>query len=171
MPDGGSGWSTCTGWLPDNGHMSSDRVSVTRVIRATPERIFELLDDPQRHPEIDGSGTVKASRGGSRRLALGDAFGMSMHWGVAYGTRNEVVALEPDRTIAWRTLGPWPLTLVATGRTWRYDLEPVEGGTRVTETWDISTEAALARPVVRRLADLTRHNMERTLERIASVVE
>ena len=61
--------------------------------------------------------------------------------GASYSTRNEVVELVEDRLIAWRTLAPFPLHLLFTGRTWRYELEPVDGGTLVRETWDISTEA------------------------------
>lgn len=151
--------------------MFSTQVSVSRVIHAPAETIFALLADPSRHPDFDGSGTVRAARREGRRLGLGDSFGMDMHWGVGYGTRNQVVAFEPDRVIAWRTLASGVLSHLVGGRTWRYDLEPVEGGTRVTETWDTSTEAAPSRVVVGRLEDLTRRNMTRTLERLASVVE
>ena len=146
-----------------------DRVSVERLIPAPADRIFDLLVDPGRHQEIDGSGTVQRARSGGRRLRLGDSFGMDMKLGAKYSTRNRVVELEEDRRIAWRTLAPEPLTRLVTGRTWRYELEPVEGGTRVRETWDISTEAALSRPLVRRMAASTRRNMERTLERIEQV--
>lgn len=146
-------------------------VSVQRVIAAPAADIFAVLADPARHVEIDGSGTVRASRGGSRRLRLGDTFGMDMHWGASYSTRNEVVALEPDRVIAWRTLATWPLTLVVTGRTWRYELTPVDGGTRVTQTWDPRSEALPSRLFLGRLASLTRENMTRTLERLAAAVE
>lgn len=151
--------------------MFTKRVTVDRVIKAPADAIFALLADPSRHPEFDGSGTVLAARRAGRRLALGESFGMDMHWGVGYGTRNQVVAFEPDRVIAWRTLASGFLIHLVGGRTWRYDLEPVEGGTRVTETWDTSTEAAPSRVVVGRLEDLTRRNMTRTLERLASVVE
>lgn len=150
--------------------MDSDRVSVTRLIPAEPSTIFDLLADPSRHVEIDGSGTVTRSRGGSRRLAVGDSFGMDMRRGVPYSTRNEILVLEPDRAIAWRTLAPFPLRLLVTGRTWRYDLRPVDDGTEVTETWDISTEALPSRRVVRRMAGRTRKDMARTLERIEQVV-
>ena len=34
------------------------------------------------------------------------------------------------------------------GRIWRYELEPVDGGTLVRETWDISQEAGLSKPLV-----------------------
>ncbi|HRW20196.1 MAG TPA: hypothetical protein P5181_15280, partial [Dermatophilaceae bacterium] len=64
-----------------------------------------------------------------------------------------------------------PFDRVVTGRVWRYRLEPVEGGTRVTETWDIGREAALSRPLVRRfMSDSTRTAMTRTLERIEQVL-
>jgi uncharacterized protein YndB with AHSA1/START domain len=149
---------------------SRDRVTVERVVPAPPSAVFDLLVDPARHLEIDGSGTVQRARSGGRRLRLGDSFGMDMKWGPRYSTRNLVVELEEDRRIAWRTLAPAPLDRLFTGRTWRYELEEVEGGTRVRETWDISTEAPLGRPAVRRLADQTRGNMERTLERIEQVV-
>lgn len=147
-------------------------VTVQRLIPAPAAAIFDLLADPSRHPQIDGSGTVIApTSAGSRRLALGDTFGMSMKMGVGYSTRNVVIEFEPDRLIAWQTLAAAPLDKVVTGRVWRYELEPVEGGTIVRETWDISREAPLSRPVVRRMmASSTRENMARTLERIASVV-
>jgi len=147
-----------------------DSVSVERFISAPADRIFGLLVDPARHLDIDGSGTVQRARSGGRRLALGDAFGMDMKLGARYSTRNEVVELVEDRLIAWRTLAPFPLTILFTGRTWRYELEPVEGGTVVRETWDISTEAWPGRQVVRRMAGSTRRNMERTLERIEEIV-
>ncbi|HNM98230.1 MAG TPA: dimethyladenosine transferase, partial [Marmoricola sp.] len=58
-----------------------------------------------------------------------------------------------------------------TGRIWRYELEPVEGGTRVTESWDIREEALPSRALVRsRMSKMTRRNMERTLARIEEIV-
>jgi uncharacterized protein YndB with AHSA1/START domain len=33
----------------------------TRTIATTPDRIFEMLTDPSKHPLIDGSGTVRAA--------------------------------------------------------------------------------------------------------------
>ncbi|KGN40695.1 SRPBCC family protein [Knoellia aerolata] len=147
-----------------------DRVSVERLIAAPADKIFDLLVDPARHLDIDGSGTVQRARSGGRRLRLGDTFGMDMKLGASYSTRNEVVELDEDRRIAWRTLAPFPLNHLFTGRTWRYELEPVDGGTLVRETWDISTEAWPGRPAVRRMAGSTKRNMERTLARIEELV-
>lgn len=149
----------------------TEHVTVQRLIPAPAEAIFDLLADPGRHHEIDGSGTIVGARSaGERRLALGDSFGMDMDWGVNYATKNVVVEFEENRRIAWQTLAPAPLSLVVTGRVWSYELEPVEGGTIVRETWDISREAFVSRPFVRRLADMTRKNMEATLARIEDVV-
>lgn len=145
---------------------TADSITVQRLIPAAPERIFDLLADPARHVEIDGSGTVRQSRGGSRRLGLGDTFGMNMHLGVGYATLNKVVELEENRRIAWQTLAGGPLAKVVTGRTWRYELEPRDGATLVKETWDISTERFTSRPFVRLMATSTRQNMEKTLARI-----
>lgn len=152
--------------------MSNDRdqVTVERLIPAPAEKIFDLLVDPARHLEIDGSGSVQRARSGGRRLQLGDSFGMDMKIGVPYSVRNEVVELEENRRIAWRTLAPRPLSYLFTGRTWRYELEPADGGTLVRETWDVSTEAAPGRPATRKMAGMTRRNMERTLRRIEEIV-
>lgn len=151
--------------------MGSDRVTVERFIPAPAEVIFDLLAHPERHAELDGSGTVQKARSTGRRVGLGDSFGMDMKWGVPYSTRNVVREFREGRLIAWQTLAPAPLDKLFTGRTWRYELEPVEGGTRVRETWDISTERPLSRGLIRaRLSEQTRRNMERTLERIEQVV-
>ena len=150
----------------------TEQVTVQRLIPAPAEAIFDLLADPGRHQEIDGSGTIVGARSaGERRLALGDSFGMDMDWGVNYATKNVVVEFEENRRIAWQTLAPKPLSYVLTGRIWRYELEPVEGGTIVRETWDTRQEALPSRYVVRAtLTDLTRRNMEKTLQRIEDVV-
>ena len=146
-----------------------DTVSVQRLIPAPPEPIFDLLVDPARHPDIDGGGSVQGARSGSRRLALGDRFGMDMKIGVAYSMSNTVIELDENRRIAWQTRGGGVVGKAVGGRIWRYDLEPVEGGTLVTETWDISEENPLSKPFVRGMAGMTRRNMEATLARIEDI--
>lgn len=148
--------------------MTRDTITVERKIRAPADRIFALLSDAARHPEIDGSGTVRGTRESSQPLRLGSTFGMAMHMGIGYRTANEVVELEPDRRIAWRTTGAKGLI---GGRVWRYELEPVEGGTLVKESWDISKDRQ--RLLLRHspMAPAAKNGMRRTLERIASLVE
>ncbi len=145
----------------------TDLVSVERLIPAPAEAIFALISDPNRHQDVDGSGTVRAAKNVPATLALGSSFGMSMKMGVPYSMTSTVIEFEQDRLIAWQTLPPVRLAAkLAGGRIWKYVLEPVDGGTLVTESWDISQEAALTRGVVRKAAEQTRRNMTKTLERI-----
>ena len=148
----------------------ADNVSVERVIPAPPEAIFVYLVDPAKHAEIDGSGSVISAKEGSRQLELGSTFGMSMKMGLPYSMASTVVELEPNRRIAWQTRGPGPIGRRVGGRIWRYELEPVEGGTLVRETWDISQESALTKPMVRLGGGKTAKNMAATLERIEQLV-
>lgn len=104
-------------------------VSVTKRVAAPPEVVFAILQDPARHVEIDGSGTVVAAVE-SQQLRLGSRFGMKMRMGLPYRIGNEVVEFEQDRRIAWRHMGH---------HVWRYELTPLpDGGTEVTESFDWS---------------------------------
>ncbi len=136
---------------------ASRQVSVERVIPADAQDIFDVLADPGQHPVIDGSGTVKGTLGSFERLGPGSKFGMRMRIGLPYPIRNEVVEFEEARLIAWRHFG---------GHIWRYTLEPVEGGTRVTETFDWNH--ARSRAYIEWLNWPERHqpNMAKTLERL-----
>jgi uncharacterized protein (DUF302 family)/uncharacterized protein YndB with AHSA1/START domain len=145
-------------------------LSVERLIRASPEVIFDLLADPSRHAVIDGSGMLQEAKE-TGRLALGSTFGMAMKMGVRYSTVSTVVEFEENRLIAWQTgpkgrLGDW-----VAGRIWRYELEPRGGGTMVRESWDITTDHQRA---LLRLGDIwsgkTRRDMELTLARLDAVV-
>ena len=141
-----------------------------RVVKASPSAVFALLADPSRHREIDGSGTLVGAVEGSRRLALGDVFGMDMKAGGRYRMLNTVVELEDGRRIAWQARPD--LAKVARfvgGRVWRYELEQVDVGTRVRETWDTDDEAVPY--LVNVLAPLTRISMNRTMDRIQRLVE
>ncbi|MDQ1673651.1 MAG: hypothetical protein QOC98_2213 [Frankiaceae bacterium] len=138
---------------------ASDSRTVSRsvVVHAAPEQIFALLAEPRRHPDFDGSGTVKAAVRGPQRLTLGARFGMRMRIGLPYLIRNRVVEFEENRRIAWRHAGR---------HIWRYELEPVDGGTKVTESFVWSTALA---PRVLELVGAPKANtrsIEKTLERL-----
>ena len=154
--------------MTDNG----DTESVERVIPATPEAIFTLLADPSRHHDIDGSGSVHEVKTTSApRVKLGDQFGMSMKRVVPYSTTNTVVEFEDGRRIAWHTCSTGLLGKVVGGPVWRYELEPVDGGTRVRESWDIS-DTKIFKPVLRleRTRQDTRNSMTKTLENIENLL-
>jgi uncharacterized protein YndB with AHSA1/START domain len=140
-----------------------DTESVERVIPAAPEAIFALLADPRRHHDFDGSGTVRDAKNVPDHLELGAKFGMAMHLGIPYSMVSTVIEFEPNRRIAWQTYPPVG-RMLAGGRIWRFELEPVEGGTRVTETWDISQERVKA--IVQGARKKTIAGMTKSLENL-----
>ncbi len=140
--------------------MSEQMVSVSRVIDATPQEIFDVIADPARHCEFDGSGTVREARS-TERLSMGAKFGMNMKLGVPYVIGNTVVEFDEPKRIAWRHMGH---------HRWRYELVEVEGGTEVTETFDWSTSKL--KWFIERAGYPEKHppNMEKTLERLDALL-
>jgi uncharacterized protein YndB with AHSA1/START domain len=147
---------------------SSDTETVERLIPAPADKIFALICDPRRHPEIDGSGSVRNAKKVPDRLELGASFGMSMKIGIPYSMVSTVIEFEPDRRIAWQTYPPGLGKRLAGGRIWRYELEPTDGGTLVRETWDISQERVKAMVQGARKKTIT--DMAKSLERIEQLV-
>ena len=152
--------------------MGDEVVSVERVIHAPPAAIFAIVSNAARHPEIDGSGSVKhLKEGADQELALGSVFGMSMKLGVPYSMSNKVIEYQQDTKIAWQTTMAGPLGRIIGGRIWRYDLEEAEGGTLVRETWDITKDKQRfmlkAGPVGKQTAEA----MTKTLQRLAELTE
>jgi hypothetical protein len=95
---------------------------------------------------------------------------MSMKLAVPYSMESTVIEFEEGRRIAWQT---WPPIgkAIAGGRIWRYELEPVDGGTRVRETWDISNEIGTKCMLQNsRVHQHTREAMEKTLANIENLV-
>ncbi|MDX6277400.1 MAG: hypothetical protein QOJ72_1528 [Nocardioidaceae bacterium] len=148
--------------------MTADTISVERTIAARPEHIFALISDAGKHSSIDGSGTVRGTEQESEPLELGSTFGMSMHLGVGYKTSNTVIEFEQDRRIAWQTTGFGGLI---GGRIWRYELTPIEDGTLVRETWDVSKDKQKFFLKRSRMAPAAKVGMRKTLERIAETLE
>ena len=145
-------------------------VSVDRVINAPPGAIFAIVADATRHPEIDGSGQlVKAKEGASQHLTLGSTFGMSMKLGLPYTVSNTVIEFEQDRRIAWQTVLSGPLGRFLGGRIWRYELEPGDGGTKVTESWDLSQDKQAFFLKNPKVGQHTAASMSKTLERLAEI--
>ena len=145
-----------------------DVESVERTIPATPDAIFALLADPSRHHEIDGSGTVREAKNAPEHLKLGDTFGMAMKRSVPYSTHNVVIEFDDNRRIAWNHETTGVLgSIVGPGATWRYELEPVDGGTKVHETWDFSAVRGMKWLLrLPRSRNETRAGMETTLANI-----
>ena len=133
-------------------------VSHSIMVPAPAQDIFDLLADPRRHCEIDGSGSVKEAKvDAPARLSLNAKFTMNMRIGLPYRMTNTVVEFEEGRLIGWRHFG---------GHVWRYVLEPVEGGTKVTEQFDWNTNRS---PLFLKLMKAVENNsvsIQRTLENL-----
>src|SRR3954454_15362559 len=102
--------------------MEGNTVSVERVIKASPDKIFALVADAGKHATFDGSDSVNHSTAESVPLSKGSKFGMAMRGRIEtlfipYRTTNTVIEFEPDRRIAWKTTAGGGLI---GGRIWRY---------------------------------------------------
>ena len=134
-------------------------VSVSKLVPASAEQIFELLANPEMHPVIDGSGFVIAVSSAPKRLSQGATFGMSMKRGVPYKMTNTVVEFVEGKQIAWRHFG---------GHVWRYILEPTTGGTTVTEQFSYGTSKS---PLTLKLAGYVKGNEKAIKQTLANLAD
>ena len=141
--------------------MNAKIISASRVLPFPADAIFDVLASPAGHVEMDGSGTVRGVASGPERLRDGARFRMKMKLGVPYQMSSTVREFEENRRIAWAHVG---------GHRWRYELEEVDGGTRVTESFDWSTSRAPR--FIEMVGYPERHkvNLQKTLERLEEVV-
>jgi hypothetical protein len=118
-----------------------ERVEVQRIIGADPAAVFAVLRDPHGHVAIDASGMLQSATGDPVG-AVGDTFVVHMDREALgdlpmgrYDVTVTIRGYEPDRSISWTVLGR---VRPQVGHVYGYDLEPVEGGTRVTSWCDWS---------------------------------
>jgi hypothetical protein len=125
-------------------------VAVSRRIAAPAAEIFEILADPKRHLEMDGSGMLRGAVSDAVVTGMGDVFVMSMYYSEHgdYEMNNHVVEYERDRRIGWEPVAgrghPDDATAEARwGHRWIFDLAP-DGpdATVVTEIYDCSRTPA-----------------------------
>jgi uncharacterized protein YndB with AHSA1/START domain len=141
--------------------------TVERVIAAPPAHIFDIVADPRRHQDINGNGTVRDAYDVPEKLSLGATFGMNMEFGGPYQMTSTVIEYEEDRRIAWQSRPPRQSARwrhMFGGRIWRYQLDPLDGATRVRESWDLTEEAL--RWLVIGYRRKTRANMTASLKRL-----
>ncbi|HEY1623964.1 MAG TPA: SRPBCC domain-containing protein [Streptosporangiaceae bacterium] len=126
-----------TAWTP---------VTVSRRIDAPAHTIFQVLTDPGRHVELDGSGMLRGAASTDVIKGVGDVFVMTMYYLALgdYEMNNHVVEFEPDRRISWEPEAGRGHPEAAAdgarwGHRWSYLLEP-DGpdATVVTELYDCS---------------------------------
>jgi hypothetical protein len=128
----------------------SKPLEVSRRIEAAAAFIFEILADPQRHMDFDGSDMLRGAVLDHAISGVGDTFTMKMHrLGDDYLMLNYVVEFEPDRRIFWepasgdpsRADGGDPTKVgIPAGYRWGYILTPDgDDATIVTEVFDYGT--------------------------------
>ena len=124
-------------------------VAVSRRICAPAHDIFQVLADPARHLELDGSGSLRGAVSPTMISGVGDVFVMKMYFPHLgdYEMNNHVVEYQQDRRIGWEpeagrghpAAAPGSSESTRWGHRWSYQLTP-DGpdATVVTEIYDCS---------------------------------
>ncbi len=124
-------------------------VAVSRRVCAPAHDIFQVLANPVRHPEFDGSDSLRGAASATVISGVGDVFVMKMYFAHLgdYEMDNHVVEYEPDRRIGWEpeagrghpAAAPDNPESARWGQRWSYQLTP-DGpdATVVTEIYDCS---------------------------------
>jgi uncharacterized protein YndB with AHSA1/START domain len=112
------------------------KVSRTVEVQAPAADLFEIVADPRRHAELDGSGTVVGAVTAPPRLSGGARFSVRMkQHGAPYKITSRVTDFAEGQVVEWQH----PL-----GHRWRWEFTPRPGvATRVTETFDYSHVSGL----------------------------
>ncbi len=119
--------------------MDDKKITVERTIQASTDAVFDVLSNPERHVELDGSGFLRSDDRSNRIQQVGDVFTMNMsgdHMGGDYQTENHVTGYSPNQLLAWQTA---PAGQEPPGWQWVWELE-AEGSeaTKVRHTYDWS---------------------------------
>jgi hypothetical protein len=124
-------------------------VAVSRRICAPAHDIFQILANPARHLDLDGSQSLRGAASTAVISGVGDVFVMKMHFSHIgdYEMNNHVVEYEQDRRIGWEPeagrghpeANPGSPDAARWGHRWSYQLAPDgPGATIVTEIYDCS---------------------------------
>ena len=147
-------------------------VSRSVEIAAPAERVFALVSDLPAMGSFSPESTGGRWSGGVRGPAVGAVFrGTNAQGARRWSTRSQVVRCEPGRAFAFDVS-----SVRLPVATWAYELEPVAGGCRVTETWTdrrgrlVSAAGRLMTGVQDREA-FTASSIETTLVRVKATAE
>ncbi|GAB2660948.1 SRPBCC family protein [Gordonia jinhuaensis] len=142
-----------------------------RVIDSPVNEIFDVLSNPHRHLELDGSGFIRSVEHGDRITEVGQVFTMNMegaHMGGEYKTDNHVTGYAKDKLLAWQTA---PVGTEPPGWEWVWELEsqgPDSTLVRHTYDWSKVTDKDLLQKV--KFPLVTEDELEDTLGRLAAAV-
>ncbi len=120
--------------------MANDKqMTATRTIDASAGALFDVLSNPERHAELDGSGFVLSDEKSDRITGTGQVFTMNMtgdHMGGDYQTDNHVTGYDQNKMLAWKTA---PAGTEPPGWEWLWQLDQQgPDSTQVSVTYDWS---------------------------------
>jgi uncharacterized protein YndB with AHSA1/START domain len=105
------------------------------VARAPAEAVWQIIADVTRVGEWSHECRGARLLGGAPAAAPGVRFRGQNRSGVFRWSRSCVfTVVDPPRALVWRTGGLWGR---ADSTQWRFDLEPVAGGTRIVQTYQV----------------------------------
>jgi uncharacterized protein YndB with AHSA1/START domain len=152
--------------------MSDDKsITVSRRIDASTAEVFDVLTNPERHAELDGSGFVISDEKSDRITGTGQVFRMNMtgdHMGGDYQTDNTVTGYDANHLVAWQTA---PADTDPPGWEWVWQLEAQgSDATEVSLTYDWGkvTDQELLKKISFPLVD--ERALERSLDNLAAAV-
>ncbi|MDO5495818.1 MAG: SRPBCC family protein [bacterium] len=151
--------------------MSEKKITVTRVIDAPASEIFQVLSNPERHSEFDGSGTVRSDEKSNRIQSTGDVFVMNMfneEMGGDYKMHNHVTGFDQNRLISWQPAEEERKDSPA-GWEWTYRLESQGSDSTevsLTYSWENLTDSSIEHI----FPAISEKELEESLNQLASVV-
>jgi uncharacterized protein YndB with AHSA1/START domain len=143
-------------------------ITVSRVVPADPETVWTLLTDVTRFGDLSPENVESHWLGDERGVGARFKGSNKLSW-AKWSTTATVTDWEPGRRFGFDTSAP-------SATHWSYELEAVEGGTRVTESMLKADKQVLPIRIVQRLVGVpdrvacVREGMETTLERLAGAV-
>lgn len=147
-------------------------ISVSRVIKATPDKLYDLITDLPRMGEWSPENRGGRWMGGATCAAPQARFkGKNANGWRKWSTTARVLVADRPREFVFEVTSRG----FAVSK-WGYVLEPVTGGTNVTETWydnrsPFFAKIAGAATGRRNREEYTRTSMEHTLEKLAAAAE
>jgi hypothetical protein len=117
-----------------------DRDEVSTVVAAGPDEVYAVVADVLRMPDLSPEVVSCRWLDGATGPAVGARFEAvnAAGNGRTWKNRPVVTVADPGREFAFTRTEPFAGTIA-----WRYRFEPVEGGTRVVESYEVE------RPVTR----------------------
>jgi hypothetical protein len=154
---------------------SLDHDTVETVVAAAPERVYDLVADVTRTPELSPEVVSARWLGDATGPAVGARFEAvnSSSAGRRWRNRPVVTVADRGREFAFARTEPFAGSIA-----WRYRFEPVDGGTRVVESYQVERPVSrVGWLVIERVfgagdrREELRAGMQQTLERLRALAE